>query len=123
MDFMDKLAKDYKDVFYLIFRLIVGVLFFVHGLTKFTGGLTSQPLMLVAAIIEILVGAMLVLGLWIRWASFFGAGMMLVAYFMVHASIGPWWNPLANSGELALIYFAAFCCSFVIGNGKWSLLK
>ncbi|MBS3128681.1 DoxX family protein [Candidatus Woesearchaeota archaeon] len=117
---MDNLAKNYKDIFYLIFRLLIGALFFAHGTMKFANG-TPATLMIIAGVIELLVGAMLFLGVWTRWASFFGAGQMLVAYFMVHTGMGPWWNPIANQGELALLFFAAFCCSFIIGNGRWNV--
>ena len=120
MDMMDKVSKQYRDVFYIIFRILVGVLFFMHGYSKFAGGMAAG-LFLVAAIVELVVGAALILGFFVRWASFFGAGQMLIAYVMVHAPKGL--SPLDNGGELAVIYFAAFCVAFIYGNGKWGLQK
>ena len=120
MDFVDKLAKNYKDVFYLIFRVVIGILFFMHGYNKFANGMPTT-LFLVAGVVELAVGALLVLGLLVRWASFLGAGQMLIAYIIMHVPKGM--NPMGNGGELALLFFAAFCVSFIMGNGKWSLQK
>ncbi|MBS3176961.1 DoxX family protein [Candidatus Woesearchaeota archaeon] len=119
MDIMDKWATAWKNVFYLIFRVLIGVMFFAHGYGKVVPNFDPASMIGIAGIIEVVVGAMLVVGLFVRWASFFGAGQMLVAYFMVHAPQG--WNPLVNKGELALLYFAAFCVAFILGNGKWNL--
>lgn len=112
-----------KGVLYLLFRLVFGVLFLMHGLTKF--GIPSgtpvdlASMMGVAGVVEIFVGIMLVLALFTRLAAVAGIVEMLVAYFMVHIPQGM--NPLSNGGELALLYFGAFLVVLVYGNGEFSV--
>jgi len=114
-----------KDVFYLLFRLVFGGLFFGHGLTKF--GIWSDmsspiaSMMGIAGVLEIFIGAALVLGVFSRLAAVLGVVEMLVAYFTVHFPQGI--NPIQNGGELALLYFAAFLVVLVLGNGTWNVEK
>lgn len=112
-----------QDGFYVVFRVLVGVLFFLHGAQKmgWTGGagIPLAGLMGAAAVIEVIGGAALVLGLFVRPVAVITAAEMLVAYFMVHVSGG--WNPLANKGEAALLFFAAFLVLLTQGAKKWSL--
>ena len=114
-----------KDVLYLLFRLVFGGLFFVHGLMKFgfLGGMSFElaSMMGVAGVLEVLIGAALVLGLFSRLAGVIGVVEMLVAYFTVHFPQGV--NPLQNGGELALLYFAAFLVVIIVGNGTWNVEK
>jgi putative oxidoreductase len=44
---------------------------------------------------------------------------MVYAYLMVHASHG--WMPIANKGELALLYLSGFLVLIAYGAKKWSL--
>jgi len=115
-----KFLKEHKDGFYLVFRILVGFLFFLHGIAKFGAfGGTINPvfsLFGIAGVIEIIVGALVFFGAFVEIASVFGAIEMIVAYFMVHAGNG--WNPLKNKGELALLYLAAFLVLAVYGSGK-----
>ena len=119
MDIMDKFGSKTKDVLYVIFRVLVGILFFMHGYVKFGPTYNFGSLMGIAAIIEVIAGVLLVLGLFVRWTSFIAAIEMLVAYFVMHAPKG--FSPLANGGELAILYFVMFCVALAIGNGRWSL--
>lgn len=108
--------------FYVVFRLLVGLMFAMHGFMKFGvfGGPASQLFSLfgIAGVIEIVVGLLVFFGYFVEIAAVFGAIEMLVAYFMVHAPNG--WNPLANKGELALMYLAAFLVLAIYGSGKRS---
>ena len=76
----------------------------------------------VAGLIEVIVGVLIVFGLWTRLVALVGVIEMLVAWFAVHAAKGVW-NPLQNGGEAAVLYFAAFLVLFSYGAGKWSLDK
>ena len=118
-----KLVQGKEAIFYGIFRILVGLMFFLHGWAKLFGAkpVALVSLMGVAGVIELAVGIMLVLGLWSRLGALLGAVEMLVAYLKVHAFNA--WNPLNNGGELALLYFAAFLVVLYHGNGKWSLEK
>ncbi len=118
-----KLADDYGDILYVIFRVLVGLLFLMHGIQKL---FAAEPfpmfsLMWFAGVIELVVGVAVIVGGLTRWVALVGAIEMLVAYFMVHASQG--WNPLVNKGELALLYFAAFLVLIVYGGRKLCLTK
>lgn len=106
---------------YFVFRLLVGLMFFLHGWSKFFGAtpLPLASLMGVAGVVELLVGLGVFFGFFTRLAAVGGAIQMLVAFFKVHAPLGI--NPLANGGELALLFFAAFLVLAVYGAGKWSL--
>jgi putative oxidoreductase len=46
---------------------------------------------------------------------------MAVAYWMVHAKMGPY--PIANGGEAAVLYCFIFLYLAAAGAGAWSLDK
>ena len=51
-------------------------------------------------------------------AAFIASGEMAVAYFQTHAPKG--WNPLANGGELAVLFCFIFLYIAARGGGRWS---
>ena len=124
---VQKYAEKYKDYLYLVFRVLVGGIFFIHGAQKLFGWFGGNKvaalvsLMGVAGVIEFFGGLLIVLGLFTRLAALVSAVQMLVAYFMVHFPGG--WNPVVNKGEPALLLFAAFLVLLVYGNQKWSVEK
>jgi putative oxidoreductase len=113
-----KYCDKYGEWAVLLARVLVGLMFFLHGYGKFAGG-QAAGLMLLAAVIEVGAGAALFLGLYTRLAATLGALLMVAAYVKVHVAGGL--NPLANGGELALMYLSAFLLFTKLGNGKWSL--
>lgn len=117
----NELILKYRGHLYFIFRVLVGLLFFTHGIQKFglLGGSSVDliSLMGLAGTIEVLIGILIVVGLLTRIAALIGAIEMLVAYFMVHFPAGL--NPLANQGEPALLFFAAFLVLIGYGSVKW----
>ncbi len=123
---LDKYRVQYNDVAYAIFRVLIGVLFMFHGAQKLFGAFTTQPaqpiisLMGLAGIIEFTGGILIAIGLFTSIAAIFGALEMITAYFMAHFSLS---NaiPIANKGELALVYLAAFIFIAFEGHGKYSL--
>ncbi|HEY0378445.1 MAG TPA: DoxX family protein [Pyrinomonadaceae bacterium] len=117
-----------------ILRLLAGFLLMQHGLQKIFGVLlppapagapqehgTFQLLSLVgvSGILELVGGALLLVGLFTRPVAFILSGLMAVAYFMVHAPGGFW--PILNRGELAVIYSFVYLYFAVAGGGAWSL--
>ena|SRR3989344_5883075 len=112
-----------SDYLYFVFRVLIGVLFLLHGIQKVTGiydgKITLVSLIGLAAIIETIGGLFIIIGLLTRYTAIITAATMLVAYFKVHASGGL--NPLVNKGEAALLYFAAFLVIIAFGSRKWSL--
>lgn len=95
----------------------------LHGFMKmpgiFSGSIGISSLMFYAGFIGVIGGALLVLELFSRYVALIAAIEMLVAFFTVHAAKGL--NPLANGGEIALLFFAIFLVIFSFGSGKISL--
>ena len=123
MDLEDLTGKC-NETCWAIFRIVFGILFLMHGLQKFGiigdgAAFSMMSLMGVAGIIEIIVGILVVIGYLVRWAAILGAIQMAVAYFMVHFPQGL--SPLANKGELAVLYFIGFMLLFAWGSGTWSI--
>lgn len=112
------------EIFYLVFRVLVGGLFLFHGLQKFGflgGAPATENLFILAGFIELIGGTVILLGLLTRLAALIGALEMVGAYFMVHVPNGL--LPISNGGELALLYLAAFIGIFSYGSGKYGLEK
>ena len=74
---------------------------------------------LIAGYIELIGGALVMLGLFTTIAAFVCSGTMAVAYFMAHAGQGLW--PIVNRGELAALYAFVFLYIAAHGSGRWSL--
>ena len=73
-------------------------------------------------------GAMIMLGLYTRYAAFLASGLMAFAYVLGHATrLGddqPIWHalmPLANRGETAVLFCFVFLYIAAKGNGICSL--
>ncbi|MDQ1283928.1 MAG: putative oxidoreductase [Patescibacteria group bacterium] len=117
--------------FYPLFRIIVGGVFFLHGIQKVLGafggidGLGGTPPLLgmvgLAGIIETFAGILVAAGIFTRFFAAIATVEMLVAYLTVHFPNGV--NPFLNGGELALLFFASFLAITRYGSGKWSLEK
>ena len=121
---MDRWLGRYGDQIYAVFRFMVGALFACHGAQKLFGALgghamTSDPMMLVAGIIEFGGGLLIAVGLLASWVAFIACGEMAAAYFMVHAKGGFW--PILNKGELAVLYCFVFLYIAARGSGAYSL--
>ena len=120
---MKNILAKYSDYGYVAFRVIVGLVFLLHGVMKvqgiMAGKMAFMSLMGLAAVIETLGGAMLIVGLLVQYVALISAVEMIVAYFMAHASSGL--SPLANKGEPAVLFFAAFLVLATFGARKWAL--
>lgn len=110
-----------------VLRIITGLMIIEPGMAKLIGYpvvpafANLQPLSLLGAagFIELIGGALLILGLFTQPAAFIVSGAMAVAYFMVHWPKSVY--PLINGGSLAIIY--CFACLYLstAGAGPWSL--
>ena len=122
---IQKTCEKNKEHVYVVFRVIVGLLFFMHGAQKLFGWFGSKgtvPLMSlfgVAGVIELLAGILITIGLFTRLAALVSAVQMIAAYAIVHVPQGL--LPYANGGELAVLYFAAFLAILANGSGTHSL--
>ncbi|MBP2512020.1 DoxX family protein [Sphingomonas sp. PvP018] len=106
-----------------VMRVVVALVFFSHGISKFFGlppfPMVMTPLLYVAGIIEVVGGALLIVGLFTRPVAFLLSGMSAAAYFLAHAPQGPF--PIANGGEAAVLYCFVFLYLAAAGGGAWSV--
>jgi len=110
-----------------VLRIVVALLFMEHGLMKQFHFPAPQPgapdplptMLMAAAWLEMVGGALLALGLFTRPVAFLLSGEMAVAYFMAHAPKG--FYPAVNMGEAAVLYCFVFFYFIFAGPGPWSL--
>jgi putative oxidoreductase len=124
VELMDLRAKRYPEVGYLVLRLGAAFLFFFHAPQKYFGWWNSPayPLLSlrgIAVVIEVVVSPLIALGLFTRSAAVLGAAEMIGAYAVVHRKLGL--LPIANRGELAVLYFLIFVYIAMRGGGRYSL--
>jgi putative oxidoreductase len=108
---------------YAIMRIVFGLMFITYGLQKF-GLLGGQAVPLAsiygaAAIIEVVGGLLIAVGLLTRPAAFVAAGEMAVAYFMAHQPQGT--LPVQNMGIPAVLFCFAFLYMAARGAGIWAM--
>jgi putative oxidoreductase len=109
---------------YAALRIVAGLLFLFHGLQKIFGlyGGTAVSLMSqrgLAGLIELVGGALIMIGLFTVPAAFIASGQMAVAYFQVHQPQAFW--PIQNRGELAALYCFLFLYIATRGAGSLSV--
>jgi putative oxidoreductase len=111
---------------FALLRIVSGLLFMVHGTQKLLGvpgGKGTVPPFSwpagISGMIELVCGALIVVGLFTGIAAFIASGEMAVAYFMVHAKGGFW--PIQNKGELAVLFCFVFLYFAAHGGGIWSI--
>lgn len=110
-----------------LLRIVTAFLFMEHGAQKLfgafggLGGHTAHTFSLLwwAAILEFFGGLFMLFGLFTRVVAIILCGEMAFAYFRAHAQRGFW--PLANHGELAILYCFVFLYFFAAGAGPLSL--
>jgi len=124
---MEAIGLTWSPRLLSVLRIMSGLLLLQHG----TGKVLHFPMGVVptafnlnsmpgyAGIIELVCGALLVVGLFTRLAAFLASGMTAVAYFMVHAPQG--FFPILNKGELAALYSFVFLYIVAAGPGPWSV--
>lgn len=119
------IPTKYQPQILSIVRIVTAYAFFLHGTAKAFGFPVDNTSYIqswasptgIAAILEIVGGILLFVGLGTRPVAFILSGLMAVAYFMMHASI----YPLANGGEAAMLFSFIFLYLSVAGGGAWSL--
>jgi putative oxidoreductase len=112
-----------------VLRIVAGYLLIAHGTAKLFGaphvamfdGLQLFSLLGLAGVLELVGGALLIVGLFTRPAAFVLSGFAAVAYFIAHATNGTPLLPILNGGELAVLYSFVFLFFFVAGAGALSI--
>jgi putative oxidoreductase len=108
-------------------RIITALLFVEHGLMKLVAFPAAVPglpsplptILVVAALIEIVGGALIAVGLFTRVAAIICSGEMAAAYFMFHAPQSFW--PAVNQGDAAILFCFVFLYLAFAGSGAWSV--
>ncbi|MHB9850821.1 DoxX family protein [Streptomyces sp. Tue6028] len=113
-----------------LFRMVVGLLFAAHGAASLfgvlggasgTGGTLDAGTWpgWYAAVIQLVGGVLVLLGLGTRAAAFLSSGSMAYAYFDVHQSAALW--PIQNGGELSALFCWAMLLLVFTGSGALGL--
>ncbi|MET8281212.1 DoxX family protein [Micromonospora sp. NPDC005174] len=113
-----------------LFRIVIGLLFTLHGLSSVFGLFGGNPMTgkavplgtwpgWWAALIQLICGALVLVGLFARPAALLASGSMAYAYFVVHQPDGL--LPLYNGGEQAALFCWSFLLVATLGSGPWAL--
>jgi putative oxidoreductase len=107
-----------------VLRILAAATFLTHGTMKLFGWPAPFPyplnvMLYTAAVLELVGGLLLVLGLFTRPVAFVLSGLMAFAYFIGHASGG--FFPALNGGEPALLFCFVFLYIAAAGPGPWSV--
>ena len=122
---MKTFLSNYNPQAYALMRIVVGFLFLWHGTQKLFGIPIAMPggvppfITYVAGPIELIGGALIMIGLCTRWAAFLTCGQMAFAYWMGHGTKAL--LPIQNNGELAALYCFVFLFIATQGGGIWSI--
>ncbi|MDP0929608.1 MULTISPECIES: DoxX family protein [Paracoccus] len=120
-----KSLSRYAPIFLSVLRIVAALIFMAHGTQKLLGFPASDmsPAVLslpwIAGAMELVGGALLVLGLFTRPVAFLLSGEMAVAYWMVHAPQSPF--PVLNGGDASILYCFVFLYIFFAGPGPISV--
>ena len=125
--------KNCQPQTYAALRIVAGFLFLWHGAQKLFGFPLPTPeapalILYIAGPIELIGGAMIMLGLFTRPVAFLASGLMAFAYFIGHVfrpvedpAVWHYLLPLVNRGEAAVLFCFVFLYIAAKGNGICSL--
>lgn len=122
------LATEWAPRLLSVLRIVAALIFLLHGTQKLFGFPPLAPggsapavfsLLWIAAVLELVLGVLLLLGLFTRPAAFIASGEMAFAYFIAHAPRNLF--PTLNGGDAAILYCFVFLYIFAAGPGPWSL--
>jgi putative oxidoreductase len=122
---MEEFCAKWHAQFLSVLRIVTGLLFLEHGTAKYLGfphmEKVPEPISMsgISGMLELVGGALIVLGLFTRPVAFLLSGNMAVAYFYAHAPRG--FFPMLNMGEGAILYCFVFLYIFFAGPGPWSV--
>ena len=109
-----------------VLRIVAGLIFLEHGSQKLLGFPAGErafvdafTLSWWAGLLELILGALITVGLFTRLAAFIASGEMAVAYWLAHAPQN--FFPVNNGGDAAILYCFVFLFLVFAGPGKWSL--
>jgi len=118
-----------------ILRIVAGLLFLEHGTQKLfhfpplpaemAGAMppSVMTILMVAAVIELVGGALIIVGLFTRIVAFICAGEMAVAYWLGHAARAHSLFPAVNGGDAAVLFCFIFLFLAAAGPGSFALSR
>jgi putative oxidoreductase len=124
---MENFMASWRPQLLSILRIMAGLLMLQYGMGKLLkfpvvplfAKVELFSLYGLAGTLELVLGALVVIGLFTRFAAFILSGEMAVAYFMGHAPRG--FYPILNGGDLAIIFCFVFLYLSAAGPGPWSV--
>jgi putative oxidoreductase len=125
---IDTKLTQFAPVVLSIFRIVFGLLFTLHGTQKLLGFPTATESGTVpmgtwpywyAGVIELVLGLLILTGLFTRIAAFIASGEMAYAYFSAHQPTAFW--PIDNGGESAVLFCFGFLLLVFVGGGSIAL--
>jgi putative oxidoreductase len=128
-DEMNEMLSKWQPVTLSLLRVITGLMLFQYGVAKLLKFpvvpmfANIPPLIQAAGWIELVFGALLVIGLFTRIAAFILSGEMACAYFLGHMfknPAEPQFFPVLNGGTAAILL--CFACLYIAtaGGGPYS---
>src|SRR5712664_610872 len=120
---MDQTFAKYQPTALSLFRFITGLLLFQYGVAKIfkfpvlAYFANPPPLIMAAGALELVVGGLLMIGLFTRISAFILSGEMAFAYFLGHMFKAgePVFLPLINGGTAAILF--CFACLYLSTSG------
>ena len=126
---MDEVFSKWRPTALSLFRFIAGLALFQFGVAKILKipvlpyFASPPPLIQAAGWIELVLGGLLLIGLFTRIVAFILSGEMAFAYFLGHVmkTGEPVLHPLNNGGTLAIVL--CFGCLYIAtaGGGPYSV--
>jgi putative oxidoreductase len=127
---MDQTFSKWQPIALSLFRFITGLLLFQYGVAKIFKFPAMEyfahppPSIMVAGTLELVLGALLMVGLFTRPVAFLLSGEMAFAYFLGHMfknPSAPVLLPLLNGGTAAILF--CFACLYLstAGGGPISI--
>ncbi len=117
-----------SDIGMLFLRIAIGLPFIIHGLAKFgdIAGTTaffasiglSTFFVYLVTILEVIAGAMILLGAWAAIGGWIVSIIMLGAYIIVKNQM-----PFFGGWELDMVFFFGGLAVAMLGSGKYSIKK
>ena len=126
MDQLDKMFAKWQPTALSLFRFITGLLLFQYGIAKlfkfpalpYFAKVELMSLIGAAGTLELVLGGLLMIGLFTRIVAFILSGEMAFAYFLGHMfkdPANPVFLPLLNNGTAAILF--CFTCLYLATSG------
>ncbi len=110
-----------------ILRIMTGLLLLEHGLGKIFkfptvpafAKIDLGSMVGISGFLELIAGALLVVGLFSRAAAFILSGMCAIGYFIAHAPRA--FYPILNNGDAIILFSFVLLYIAAAGPGPWSI--